>query len=315
MRKNSMKNKITFILIGLLISAFIIIAIWYISTLHIDMLNPKGLIALKEYNLLVFTTLLGMVIVVPVFVITIIIAWRYRESNTKATYTPNISGNRLAETIWWGIPIVLITILSVVTWYSTHDLDPHKPLASDVKPITVQVVALDWKWLFIYPEQNIATVNLVQFPVNTPVNFQITADAPMNSFWIPKLGGQIYAMAGMTTKLHLNATEVGDYKGSSANISGEGFAGMKFTARASTEQDFNDWIASVKKSPLSLTTAEYAKLSAPSKNNPQALYSTSATDLYDTIVMKYMLPTTTETPDTHDMPDMEHGDHSHMEMH
>lgn len=312
-----MKNKFIFALIGLLATAFIGVAIWYVSTLHIDMLNPKGLIALKEYNLLVFTTLLGMVIVVPVFVIAIIVAWRYRESNTKATYTPDVSGNRLAEIIWWGIPIILIAILSVVTWYSTHDLDPHKPLASNVKPVTVQVVALDWKWLFIYPEQNIATVNLVQFPVNTPINFEITADAPMNSFWIPKLGGQIYAMAGMTTKLHLNATEVGDYKGSSANISGEGFAGMKFTARASTDEDFNEWIASAKKSPLSLTAAEYTKLAAPSKNNPETLYGTSETELYDTILMKYMMPTKTDSSTTHDMSDMdmEHMDHTQMEMH
>jgi cytochrome o ubiquinol oxidase subunit 2 len=313
-----MKNKVLYPLLGLLGCAFVGVAIWYISTLHIDMLNPKGLVALKEYNLLVFTTVLGMVIVIPVFVIAIVIAWRYRESNTKATYTPNISGNRLAETIWWGIPIILITILSVVTWFSTHDLDPHKPLVSNVKPVTVQVVALDWKWLFIYPEQNIATVNLVQFPVNTPVNFEITADAPMNSFWIPKLGGQIYAMAGMTTKLHLNATEIGDYKGSSANISGEGFSGMKFIARASTESDFNNWVASVKKSPLDLTLAEYTKLSAPSKNNPETMYRTSANDLYDTIVMKYMMPkTTTDEPDANDMSDMnmEHMDHSHMEMH
>jgi cytochrome o ubiquinol oxidase subunit 2 len=313
-----MKNKVIYTLLGLLGCAFVGVAIWYISTLHIDMLNPKGLVALKEYNLLVFTTVLGMVIVIPVFVIAIVIAWRYRESNTKATYTPNISGNRLAETIWWGIPIILITILSVVTWFSTHDLDPHKPLVSNVKPVTVQVVALDWKWLFIYPEQNIATVNLVQFPVNTPVNFEITADAPMNSFWIPKLGGQIYAMAGMTTKLHLNATEIGDYKGSSANISGEGFSGMKFIARASTESDFNNWVASVKKSPLDLTLAEYTKLSAPSKNNPETMYRTSANDLYDTIVMKYMMPkTTTDEPDANDMSDMnmEHMDHSHMEMH
>lgn len=310
-----MNKRIKIIIIMLLAAAFITIATWFISTLHIDILNPKGLIAVKEYNLLVFTTLLGFIVVIPVFVIAIVIAWRYREGNTKATYTPNVSGNRLAETIWWAIPIILITILSVVTWISTHDLDPHKPLTSNVKPITVKVVALDWKWLFIYPEQNIATVNLVQFPANTPVNFEITADAPMNSFWIPQLGGQIYAMAGMTTKLHLNATENGDYKGVSANISGEGFSGMKFTARATSKDDFDAWVATIKESPTDLTTAEYATLAAPSKNNPVSFYASSTEGLYDTILMKYMMPEAPKTDtDTHKMNEMEHADHMNMEM-
>lgn len=306
-----MSVKIRIILISLLAITFIAVASWYVSTLHIDTLNPKGLIALKEYNLLVFTTLLGLIIVVPVFVLAIAIAWRYREDNTKAKYTPNVSGNRLAETIWWGIPIVLITILSVVTWTSTHDLDPHKPLASDVKPVTIQVVALDWKWLFIYPEQNIATVNLIQFPVNTPVNFEITADAPMNSFWIPQLGGQIYAMAGMTTKLHLNATEVGDYKGSSANISGEGFSGMRFTARASSQADFDAWVKSVKNSSTKLDTTEYTKLIKPTTDHPVAYYASSADGLYDTILMKYMMPSKTPTDNSrpHDMNNMDHAEH------
>lgn len=319
-KANIMNIKIRLTLIILLAAAFIAVVSWYISTLHIDTLNPKGLIALKEYNLLVFTTLLGFIIVIPVFVLTIAIAWRYREGNTKAKYTPNVSGSRLAEAIWWGIPIILITVLSVVTWTSTHELDPHKPLVSDVKPVTVQVVALDWKWLFIYPEENIASVNLVQFPVNTPVNFQITADAPMNSFWIPQLGGQIYAMAGMTTQLHLNATEIGDYKGSSANISGEGFSGMRFTARASSQADYDSWVKSIKDSSASLDKTEYAKLAKPSIDNPIAHYASAADGLYDTILMKYMMPSKTPTDNSqpHDMSNMshaEHMDHMHMEAH
>jgi cytochrome o ubiquinol oxidase subunit 2 len=310
-----MNKRIKIILIILLSIAFISLVTWFINTLHIDILNPKGLIAVKEYKLLVFTTVLGFIVVIPVFVMAIVIACRYREGNTKAKYTPNVSENRLAETIWWTIPIILIAILSVVTWTSTHELDPHKPLVSDVKPITVKVVALDWKWLFIYPEQNIATVNLVQFPVNTPVNFEITADAPMNSFWIPQLGGQIYAMAGMTTKLHLNASENGDYKGASANISGEGFSGMKFTARATSKADFDTWVTTVKKSQNNLTLSEYENLSKPSKNNAVAFYASSDDTLYDTILMKYMMPETSKTDtNTHDMSDMEHADHMNMEM-
>ena len=310
-----MNKRNTIILSTIFAVVFVAIAIWYISSLHIEILNPKGLIAQKEYDLLVFTTLLGLLVVVPVFVMAIAIAWRYREGNTKAKYTPNKNTNRLAETIWWSIPIILITILSVVTWNSTHDLDPHKPLVSDAKPITVQVIALDWKWLFIYPEQDIATVNLVQFPVNTPINFEITADAPMNSFWIPQLGGQIYAMSGMTTKLHLNATENGDYKGSSANISGEGFSGMKFIARATSSADFNTWVSTVKKSKNNLSMTEYQSLAKQSKNNPEAFYASSADGLYDTILMKYMMPeTNTSDHETPTMSDMEHSSHADMEM-
>ncbi|MET0979723.1 MAG: ubiquinol oxidase subunit II [Candidatus Saccharimonadales bacterium] len=309
-------NKRNAIILSVLFAViFIAISIWYINGLPIEILNPKGIIAQKQYDLLVFTTLLGLIVVVPVFVMTIAIAWRYREGNTKAKYTPNKDTNRIAETIWWTIPIILITILSVVTWTSTHDLDPHKPLASTTTPITIQVIALDWKWLFIYPDQDIATVNLVQFPTDTPVNFEITADAPMNSFWIPQLGGQIYAMSGMTTKLHLNATEAGDYKGSSANISGEGFAGMKFTARATSKTDFDTWVKKVKKSPDILSETEYNSLAKQSKNNPEAFYASSADGLYDTILMKYMMPeTNTHNHESSEMSDMDHSGHAGMEM-
>ena len=311
MLHRSIFKKILAVLAILFTLTVIAASIWYANTHTIDILQPKGTIALKQYELLVFTTLLGLIVIVPVFILAITIAWRYREGNKKATYTPNVSTNRLAETIWWGIPIILIGILSVVTWTSTHDLDPHKPLVSDVKPVKVQVVALDWKWLFIYPEYNVASVNLVQFPVNTPVNFEITADAPMNSFWIPQLGGQIYAMAGMTTKLHLNATETGDYKGSAANISGEGFADMKFTARATSQAEFDAWLNGIKQTNKPLTAATYTELAKQSKNNPVTFYSSSDADLYDTILMKYMMPETPKNSDTsHDSPTTEHDDHA-----
>lgn len=284
-------NKKTLIILALVLAmAVIATAVWYASTLHFAVLDPKGLIAKKQSDLIIFTTLLGFVVVIPVFIMTIVIAWRYREGNTKAKYTPNVATNKLAETIWWGIPIILITILSVVTWNSTHDLDPYKAFDNTAKPIKIQVVALDWKWLFIYPEQNIASVNHVQFPVNTPVQFEITSDATMNSFWIPQLGGQIYAMSGMTTKLNLNATEIGDYKGSSANISGEGFAGMKFIARASSKSDYTTWITRIKRDSPQLSSESYATLAKQSTDNPASFYSPVQSGLYDTIVMNYMMP-------------------------
>ncbi len=253
--------------------------------------NPEGIIATKEHNLIMFALLLSLIVVVPVFGLTFFIVWRYREDNSEATYSPDWDHSRVLETIWWGVPLILILILSVVTWQSSHDLDPARPLSSSTPTMTIEVVALDWKWLFIYPEQHIASVNYVAFPMTTPVNFHITADAPMNSFWIPSLGGQIYAMSGMTTQLHLMADGAGKYRGSSANISGRGFAGMHFTAESKSQNDFDLWTQSVKEqSSKALTMASYDQLSQPSQNNKAVTYSSVDPDLYNKILMKYMLP-------------------------
>lgn len=283
-----MNKKLRLLLPLLLLLAILCLAVQYIRSHDIAILNPGGIIGTKQRNLLVFATVLGMVVVIPVFIMTAVFAWRYRASNTKAQYRPEWAQNHLLEAVWWGIPIVIIIILSIVTWRSTHDLDPYKPLASDVPPVTIQVVALQWKWLFIYPDEGIATVNYIRFPEKTPVNFEIAADAPMNSFWIPKLGGQIYAMNGMVTKLHLEAYEPGEYDGYSANISGEGFASMKFKAQSTTRAEYDDWVTAVKADGDTLSHAAYASLSQPSTKHPVVTYRAVADDLYDTIVMKYM---------------------------
>ena len=278
------------LIIGLGLAAVAVVAV-YVHSANLAVLNPKGPVAAKERDLIIFAGLLSLVVVIPVFTITALIAWRYREGNTKAKYSPELDRNRIAETIWWLIPSTLILILSVVAWNSSHQLDPYQPLSSTKPPLTIQVVALDWKWLFIYPQQNIATVNYVRFPTGTPVSFQITADAPMNSFWIPQLGGQIYAMPGMTTQLHLMASGNGSYRGSSANISGAGFAGMDFTATSSSQADFDRWVQSVRQAPASLNYSSYSKLAAPSSDQPVAYYSSENSNLFDTIINKYMLPT------------------------
>jgi len=262
----------------------------FLSGRNIAVLNPQGTIARQERELIIIATLLGLLVVIPVFIMTFMIAWKYRESNSSSTYSPDWDHSRLAESVWWGLPCVIIVILSVITWNSSHALDPFKPLQSNKIPMTIQVVALDWKWLFIYPDQNIATVNYVQFPKETPVNFEITADAPMNSFWIPQLGGQIYAMPGMSTHLHLMADGVGSYSGSSANLSGKGFAEMRFTAKSSTEADFNSWAENTKTSANKLNAITYDSLSQPSVNNSQAYYSLSDPGLYNSIIAKYMGP-------------------------
>lgn len=269
--------------------ATIVILIGYILLhgVNFQVLNPAGQIADKQMNLILFAAGLSMVVVIPVFILAFVFLFKYREGK-HAKYSPNLDGNVFAELTWWAIPMVLIAILSVVTWNSTHDLDPFKPIASKQKTMTIQVVALEWKWLFIYPEQNIASVNMVNFPQKTPIKFEITADAPMNSFWIPQLGGQIYAMTGMNTNLNLEASGVGSYRGSSANLSGEGFSGMRFTANSMSEKDFNNWVKTVKQSPISLTSNVYEELAEPSKNNPVSLYASKEPELFQSVLEKYM---------------------------
>ena len=196
------------------------------------LLNPKGQIAMEQRSLILTAFGLMLIVVIPAILMAVVFAWKYRASNTNAKYSPNWSHSNKVEAVVWTVPILIILFLGVLTRKSTHALEPGKPIASDVKPVEIEVVALDWKWLFIYPEQGIATVNEIAFPKGTPVNFRITSNSVMNSFFIPTLGSQIYAMAGMQTKLHLIANEPGTFKGISSNFSGRGFSGMKFRAIA-----------------------------------------------------------------------------------
>ncbi|MGJ7514871.1 ubiquinol oxidase subunit II [Pseudomonas baetica] len=258
-----------------------------LSGCNMTLLNPKGQVGLDERNLIITATLLMLLVVIPVIVMTFLFAWKYRASNTSATYTPKWNHSTKIEIAVWAVPIMIIIALGYVTYKSTHALDPYKPLESDVKPVTIEVVALDWKWLFIYPEQGIATVNKIVFPAHTPINFRITSDAVMNSFFIPALGGQIYAMAGMQTKLHLIANENAEMDGISANYSGAGFTGMKFKAISTTQEEFDAWVSEVKKAPKKLEQAEYTELAKQSQNNPVELYSSVTPNLFQIIVDKY----------------------------
>lgn len=284
-----MKKKYLFSFILLFLLGTLPLILIYLMSDRIALLNPKGLIAQKELTLINIAFILMLIVVIPVFILTILISWKYRASNKKAKYTPDWEYSFVAEAIWWGFPFIIIAILSIITWLSTIELDPYRPIEHPEKAMTIQVVALDWKWLFIYPEQQIATVNFLQFPKEIPIHFEITADAPMNSFWIPQLGGQIYAMPAMKTQLYLIAHEIGDYRGSSANLSGRGFAGMNFTARASSQEDFDQWVASAKQAP-SLDLQRYQELAKPSEYDPIAIYSLAEKNLFDWIVMKPMMP-------------------------
>ncbi len=267
--------------------------------------EPKGLIATEERGLIIHAVLLMLIVVIPVFILAFTIAWRYRAGNTKATYTPDWENSPMEELIWWAIPFEIILVLGALTWSSTHDLDPYKPLTATSTSMVVQVVALDWKWLFIYPELGIATVNEVDFPAGVPVEFQITADAPMNSFWIPQLGGQIYAMTGMVTMLHLVADEPGVFNGYSANYSGEGFADMKFAAKARTPDDFAAWVVEVRRTQHALDADAYAQLRQPGTSTVQ-IYTPASKDLYNSVVMKFMSPEKMSESEMPDMLDMHH---------
>ena len=277
--------------------------------MNIAVFNPAGIIAFKEQNLLIFSFLLMLIVVIPVMIMIIAFAYRYRASNTKAKYSPNWSHSTILELIWWGIPTILIIILATITWKTTHDLDPYKPLEHSKKPIEIQAIALDWKWLFIYPEYNIATVNFIQFPVDTPLNFKITADAPMNSLAIPQLGGQIYAMQGMETKIHWISEKEGEFKGFSANYSGHGFSGMNFIAKATTQEDFDKWVEYVRTEGGNLTQGYYdEKLFPQTVNEPVQMFSSVEKNLYRGVIDKFMMSHSSH--DHHSMKNMEHEEHN-----
>ena len=218
-------------------------------------LSPSGDIAMQQRNLVLISTGLMLLIIVPVMALTVFFAWRYRSSNTTARYEPEWHHSTKLELVIWSAPLLIIICLGALTWMGTHLLDPFRPLQRiaagkpidpSVKPLTVDVVALDWKWLFIYPEQGIATVNQVAAPVDRPIDFHITASSVMNSFYVPALAGQIYAMPGMDTQLHAVINKAGTYRGFSANYSGAGFSGMHFAFLGLSNQAFDDWVGHVK---------------------------------------------------------------------
>ncbi|MDB5176832.1 MAG: Ubiquinol oxidase subunit 2 [Candidatus Saccharibacteria bacterium] len=281
------------IVLSLVLGAIIVsLGTWLLlAGKDIPVLNPQGIIAVQQKDLIIFTLILSAIIVIPVFLMLGIFSWKYREGNPNATYTPDIDGNRWLETLWWGIPILIIGILSVVTWVSTHQLDPYKPIASDVKPITVQVIALQWKWLFIYPEQGVASLNELRMPVGTPVNFELTSDGPMSAMWIPSLGSQTYAMTGMSSKLSLRADKVGEYRGSNSNISGSGYADMNFKVIAMPDRKaFDKWAESIdnNKSHRHLEWSSFEELSKQSRADKVTYYHLHDRQLYSKVMAKYM---------------------------
>ena len=256
-------------------------------------MNPSGDIANQQAQLIVASTVLMLLIIVPVIALTLLFAWRYRETNTEATYSPDWDHSTKLELVIWGAPLLIIIALGALTWISTHKLDPWRPLqridaqrpvAPDVKPLVVQVVALDWKWLFLYPEQGIATVNELAAPVDRPIQFRITSSTVMNSFYIPALAGQIYAMPGMETKLHAVINRAGVYDGFSANFSGDGFSHMRFKFHGLSGEGFERWVQAHRASGEPLTRQAYLRLEEPSARHPVQRFGEVDPKLFDAVV-------------------------------
>ena len=291
----------------LLTRVMLLSPILLLSACNTVVMNPSGDIATQQARLIVVSTALMLLIIVPVIVLIILFAWRYRKSNTAATYSPDWDHSTSLELVIWGAPLLSIIALGVMTWISTHVLDPYRPLqrldaarpiSMDTKPLIVEVVALDWKWLFIYPEQGIATVNELVAPIDVPVRFKITASTVMNSFFIPALAGQIYAMPGMQTTLNAVINKPGSYDGFSANFSGSGFSDMRFKFHGKDQAGFDAWVASVKAgagagaragTPI-LDRSAYLELEKPSQREGVRHYSGVAGDLYDAILNRCVAP-------------------------
>jgi cytochrome o ubiquinol oxidase subunit 2 len=243
-------------------------------------------------ELLITAASVMLIVVIPVYLLTIGFAWRYRASNRSARYAPDWAYSPRIDFVIWAVPTLIIVALGTLVWIYTHRLDPYRPLQGEGPPLVIQAVAMDWKWLFIYPEHKVAAVNELVIPSGRPVTIALTSDTVMNAFFVPDLAGQIYAMAGMETRLNFRADRDGAYVGRNTQYSGSGFADQSFTLRAVPAQDYDDWIDLLRQSPRALDPEAYAALAAPSSKVPVAYYSAVPEDLFASVIASYRLPST-----------------------
>lgn len=289
-RKKNQRNSSWVVYLGMSCLGLLTAVIaWLLRGRDIALLNPKGTIADEQYWLLVVSTsiMLGFAAIVLFFIY--FFAWRYRETNDKAVHKPQAGRSKLLLLTAWAAPITIFVVLSGIMLPATQRLEPQRSIKAENDEMIVRVIAMRWKWLFLYPEQDIATVNYVQIPVDTPVRFELTADeAPMQSFWIPHLGGMLYAMTEHINPLNLMAHTIGEYDGGAAEINGHGFAGMRFTANVTSRADFDAWASRVATDSDELDATRYAQLLEPTEFEPAAEYRSPANrDLFDALVKKY----------------------------
>ncbi len=247
-------------------------------------LDPQGSVGIAEKTILIDSLAIMLAIVVPTLLAIGAFAWWFRASNKRAKYLPNWEYSGQVELVTWSIPLLVIILLGGVIWISAHSLDPAEKLASDKKPLEVQVVSLDWKWLFIYPEQHVASVNALVVPANVPVHFALTSASVMNTFFVPQLGSMIYTMHGMTTQLNLSADHPGTFRGQSSHYSGDGFSDMHFEMRAVSDADFASWVTATRGTGQTLDKDAYLALEKQSKNVAPFTYRDATPDLYADIV-------------------------------
>jgi len=253
-------------------------------------LDPKGPIAAAERQIMFNSLGIMLAIVIPTILATLGVAYWFRSSNKRARYLPDFEYSGRLEMLVWSIPAMTVLLVGGVAWVGSHDLDPRKPIASTIKPFTVQVVSLDWKWLFIYPDQGVATVNQLTIPIGKPVSFELTSSGVMNSFFVPQLGSQIYTMAGMVTRLQLQADLPGTYRGLSAQYSGNGFADMRFNVDAVPAENFAQWVDATRNAGPVLDTQAYAALTKPSKAVEPFSFGGVAPNLFSGILTAGMRP-------------------------
>jgi cytochrome o ubiquinol oxidase subunit 2 len=254
------------------------------------LLDPRGPVGRAEKLILVNSLAIMLAIVVPTIIATLVFAWWFRASNKRATYLPTWEFSGRIELVVWSIPLMVILLLGGVTWISSHDLDPARPLESESRAIDIQVVSLDWKWLFIYPDQRVAVVNELVVPAGVPLHFSLTSASVMNTFFVPQLGSMIYTMNGHATQLYLQADEPGSYYGRSAHFSGDGFSDMEFQLRAVSAAEFDAWVTSTRASARSLDTASYTRLMQQSIEPRPLMFSAVEPGLFDRIVMQHIAP-------------------------
>src|SRR3954447_8294087 len=256
-------------------------------------MDPAGDVAVQQRNLIIASTALMLLVIVPVIALTFLFAWRYRASNPEGTYDPDFHHSTQLEVVIWTVPLLIIIALGAMTWISTHTLDPfrpltrlapNKPVPPAVKPLEVQVVSLDWKWLFVYPEFGIASLNEMAAPVDRPISFKLTSSSVWNTFYVPALAGMIYAMPGVETQLYAVANNEGVFRGLSRHYSGSGFSRMNFAFRGVTQQGFDEWVAKTKAAGTRLDREAYLKLEKPSEAEPVRYYSQVEDGLYQAIL-------------------------------
>lgn len=278
---------------------FVLPLVMMLGGCHLVLLHPAGDVARQQRDLMVASVVLMLLIIIPVLVITGVIAWRYRASNKSAEYDPEWDHSAQLELVVWAAPLLIIIALGAMSWIGTHQLDPYRPLdriadgrsiATDARPLEVEVVSLDWKWLFIYPQYGIATVNELAAPVDVPIHFKLTSTTTMNSFFVPSLAGQVYTMPGMQTVLHAVINKTGDFDGFSANYSGHGFTDMRFHFLGMTPAQFTQWVARVRASGASLDRDAYDRLELPSRAEPVHRYAHVGSDLYQRILNRCVDP-------------------------